>query len=103
MVTATSLLVPPSLPVEALLLGDDGATIRAVSVATDVRRPVCSEPAEHVYGRNRRTLDDLPWARFAVRLHVRGRRFFCDNPTCPRRILAERLSEIVRPSAHRAA
>jgi transposase len=100
---AASFLVPPSLHVQALLLGDDGVTIRAVSEATGVRCPVCGEPAERVHSRYERTLADLPWARFAVRLHVRVRRFFCDNPTCPRQIFAERLAGIAEAFAHRTA
>src|SRR5262249_33242108 len=48
-----------------------------------------------------RTLADLPWARFAVRVYLRVRRFFCDNPACPRAIFAERLAGIAPVFAHR--
>jgi len=51
MVIAASLLIPPSLRVAALLLGDDGVTIRAISEASGVRCPVCGEPAERVHRR----------------------------------------------------
>jgi transposase len=101
MATDASFLLPPSLRVAALLLGDDGVTIRAISEATDVRCPVCSEPAERVHSRYTRTLGDLPWARFAVHLHVAVRRFLCENPACPRQIFAERLAGIAPAFAHR--
>jgi transposase len=101
MVVAASLLIPPSLHVQALLLGEDGVTIRAVSDATDVRCPRCSELAERVHSRYTRTLADLPWAQFAIRWELRVRRFFCDNPVCPRTIFAERLAGIAPTFAHR--
>lgn len=94
-------LVPPSLHVEALLLGEDGVTIHASSEATDVRCPVCGEPSGRVHSRYERTVADLPWARFAVRLQVRVRRFFCENLACPRTIFAERLAGIAPAFAHR--
>src|SRR5215813_58872 len=68
MAPETSFLITPSLRVAALLLGEDGVTIRAVSEATDVRCPVCGEPSERVHSRYERTLADLPWARFAIPL-----------------------------------
>jgi len=101
MATDASFLLPPSLHVAALLLGDDGVTIRAVSEATDVRCPICGEPSDRVHSRYERMLGDLPWARFAVRFHLQVRRFFCDNPACPREIFAERLAGIAEVFAHR--
>ena len=101
MATDASFLIPPSLHVAALLLGDDGVTIRAVSEAEDVRCPICGERSERIHSRYTRTLGDLPWARFAVRLRVEVRRFFCANPTCPRQIFAERLAGIAPACAHR--
>jgi transposase len=100
---AASFLVPPSFHVDALLLGEDGVTIRAASEATAICCPVCGEPAERVHSRYTRTLADLPWARFAVRFHLYVRRFFCDNPSCPREIFAERLAGIAEAFAHRTA
>ena len=101
MATDASFLIAPSLHVAALLLGDDGVTIRAVSEATGIRCPACGEASDRVHRRYERTLADLPWARFAVRLQVRVRRFFCENPACPRTIFAERLAGIAPAFAHR--
>jgi transposase len=101
MATEASFLIPSSLHVTALLLGDDGVTIHALSEATEVHCPICGEPTERVHSRYTRTLADLPWARFAVHLHVEVRRFVCANPTCPRQMFAERLPGIAPACAHR--
>ncbi|MEA2525371.1 MAG: hypothetical protein QOF73_2598 [Thermomicrobiales bacterium] len=93
--------IPRSFHVETLLLDEAGLTILAATEATDVRCPVCCEPADRVHSRYTRTLADLPWAGVAVRFRIRARRFFCDNPTCPRRIFAERLAGIAQECAHR--
>ena len=39
---------------------------------------------------------DLPWRRRTVRLRVWARRFFCDEPTCPRKIFAERFAGLLQ-------
>src|SRR5215216_5367105 len=86
---AAVLPIPRSFHVETLLFDEVGLTILVAAEATDVRCPVCGEPAERIHSRYARTLADLPWAGVAVRVRVQARRFFCDNPTCPRSIFAE--------------
>jgi transposase len=100
-VVPAALPIPRSLHVETLLLDEEGLTILAASEATDVRCPVCGEPAERVHSRYVRTLADLPWAKLAVRLRVHVRKFFCDNAACPRQIFAERLAGIAHAHARR--
>ena len=66
----TCLPIPPSLRVEALLLGTDGLTILTAAEDETARCPLCGEPADRVHRRAVRTLADLPWAGIAVRLQV---------------------------------
>jgi transposase len=66
-----------------------------------VRCPVCSVPAEHIHSRYTRTLADLPWAAYRVRLQLRVRKWFCPNPACVRRIFTERLPTVAGPWARR--
>jgi transposase len=101
MVAAAARLLPPSLRVDALLGADDGITVRAISESTDVRCPICGEPADRVHSQATRMLADLPWAGVVVHLQVQVRKFFCDNPACPRRIFSERLDGIAQVSARR--
>jgi transposase len=93
--------IPPSLHVEALLLGDDGLTILAASEVETAPCPLCGRRADRVHSRYVRTLSDLPWATLTVRLRVRVRKFFCDNEACPRRIFGERLVGVAEAYAHR--
>jgi transposase len=100
-VVPACLPIPPSLRVEALVLGEDGLTILAAAEAARVRCPLCGEPGERLHSRYRRTLADLPWADVTVRLRVHVRKFFCDNAACPRRIFVERLHGVAGASARR--
>jgi transposase len=63
--------------------------------------PSCSQPSERVHSRYQRTLADLPWADFQVRLEVRVRKFFCGNAACHQRIFTERLPDVAQPWARR--
>ena len=47
------------------------------------------------------TLADLPLHGIPVRLHLRVRRFFCDNPACVHRNFAERLPGVIAPYGRR--
>jgi transposase len=48
-----------------------------------------------------RSVADIPWQNVPFQLHLRVREFFCDEPTCDQRVFAERLPELVAPSARR--
>jgi transposase len=99
---ATTLLPPaPGLQIDAIALGPDQIT--ATLIATRLRSPcpVCGCHSQQVHSRYQRTLTDLPWGRFTVRLQLTVRKFFCRQPTCSRRIFTERLPAVVAPSARR--
>jgi transposase len=63
--------------------------------------PLCHVRTSRVHSRYTRTLADLPWGPYAVRLQLRVRKFFCDNPACPRQIFTERLPTVAAPWARR--
>lgn len=63
--------------------------------------PVCGLESERVHSRYMRRVADLPWCGVAMRLQLQVRRFFCDQPTCPRAIFTERLPGVVAPYARR--
>src|SRR4051794_28033372 len=97
------------LPARAMLAPeawhiDDAAaqiTLHVTSTPTAVSCPFCHEQTARVHSRYTRTVADLPWGPYAVRLQLRVRKFFCDNAGCPRQIFTERLPTVAAPWARR--
>jgi transposase len=87
-------LLPKGLQLEGLSLETGRASIRARSGATRCVCPVCGHCSSRVHSRYLRTVSDLPWHGTRVTFEIRARRFFCDEPSCERRIFCERLPEI---------
>jgi hypothetical protein len=63
--------------------------------------PRCAIPARRIHSHYERTLADLPWADYRVRLQLRVHKWFCQNPHCVRRIFTERLPTVAAPWARR--
>jgi hypothetical protein len=63
--------------------------------------PQCRTVSRRVHSRYTRTLWDVPLGSRLVCLHLRLRKFFCDNPDCPQAIFAERLVPWLAPYARR--
>jgi transposase len=82
---------------------DVAAQISLYVTATPARVPcpLCQVQTARVHSRYARIVTDLPWGAYAVRVQLRVRKFFCDNPACPRQIFTERLPTVVAPWARR--
>src|SRR5438128_7860914 len=76
-------------------------TLLVRSTQAYVPCPLCALPARRIHSRYTRTLADLPWAQYRVRLQLRVRKWFCRNRSCPRRIFTERLPTVAAPGARR--
>jgi transposase len=89
----SSPLCPSSaeLRLKQVAFADDLITVTATGRRREVACPLCGVRAGRVQSRFGRTLADLPWQDVRVRLLVAVRRFFCDVPSCRRRIFAEPL------------
>jgi transposase len=70
-------------------------------IATVSSCPLCAMPAHRIHSHYQRTLEDLTWADYRVRLRLEVRKWFCDQTTCRRRIFTERLPTVVAPWARR--
>ena len=76
-------------------------TLAVQSTQTSAPCPLCATPARRIHSDYERTLADLPWAAYRVRLQLRVRKWFCHNRACQRRIFTERLPTVAAPWARR--
>jgi transposase len=76
-------------------------TLPVRSTQTSAPCPLCATPARRIHSDYGRTLADLPWAHYRVRLQLRVRKWFCGNRRCHRRIFTERLPTVAAPWARR--
>src|SRR5262245_7764914 len=74
-------------------------TLRVRSTQTRLHCPLCATSARRIHSRYTRTLADLPWAAYRVRLPLRVRKWLCAHPACGRRIFTERLPTVAAPWA----
>src|SRR5437588_3466612 len=63
--------------------------------------PRCGELSRRQHSRYERHPLDLPWRGHTVRMRVHTRRWFCDVPSCPRKIFAERFDGVLAHYARR--
>jgi hypothetical protein len=103
--TVLACLLPDAslLCLEACALDDATAqiTLRVHSIQTRVPCPLCTTPARRIHSHYARTLANLPWAQYRMRLQVRVRKWFCPNRHCCRRIFTERLPTVAAPWVRR--
>ena len=76
-------------------------TLTVCSTQATAFCPLCATPARRRHSHYERTLADLPWAQYRVRLRLRVRKWFCGNRHCRRRIFTERLPTVAAPWARR--
>jgi transposase len=76
-------------------------TLGVQSTQTSAPCPLCATPARRIHSDYERTLADLLWATYRVRLQLCVRKWFCRNRSCQRRIFTERLPTVAAPWARR--
>jgi transposase len=75
--------------------------ISASSQSVQAECPACHEVSQRVHSYYQRSPRDLPVSGQAVQLQLRVRRFRCLNPQCSQKTFAERLPDLVVPTARR--
>jgi transposase len=87
-------LLPKGLDLESLSIETGRVSISVSSGTSRSLCPLCGRRSSRVHSRYLRTVSDLPWHGISIELEVRARRFFCDEPSCERKIFCERLEEV---------
>jgi transposase len=91
----------PGLKLTHVEVDDQQLVLTVTSTDPVTCCPVCQTASRQVHCYYTRTVADLCWADFAVRLKLHVRRFVCANTTCVRRTFAERLGEQIEAYARR--
>ena len=94
METHTLLPTLKGLRIDHLTTEAQAIGVYVTAVGETARCPLCSKVATRIHSHYPRTLLDMPWNRVAVRVHVKARKFFCDNTGCRRAIFTEPLPQL---------
>jgi transposase len=91
--------LPSGLEITACSQQEGRLCVSLLSTQPSSHCPLCGSAATRIHSRYQRRLADLPCAGQPVRFQLSVRKFFCDVPTCPRKIFTERLTTFVAPRA----
>lgn len=85
----------PELAVQGCQFSAQGLMLTLVTTPKVARCPQCQQLAQRVHSRYWRQVADMPCLGRTVQWTLKARRFFCDNPACPKTTFAERLPAMV--------
>ncbi len=91
--------LPEGMVIGQVELTQAQLTVEVISTQPCVSCPGCGNASDAVHCQYQRTVHDVPCGGRKVVLQLKVRKFFCRTPSCPRKVFAERLPELVRPWA----
>jgi transposase len=94
-----ALALPEGLELVGCERSDEMLLVTMASTQRSPCCPLCGVAGKRVHSRYRRRVADLPWGGQPVRLLLQVRKYFCETPTCRRKIFVERLTPFVAPWA----
>jgi transposase len=102
MVAATILPTPAAgLALDQLQADEQRIVVALATTALEAACPLCDRAATRVQSHYWRRLADLPWQGVPVVVRLHARRFWCDNPDCPRVIFTERVPALTTAHSRR--
>ena len=91
----------PSVTVLNVNVEPNGLLLTVTPTASTADCPRCLTTSRRIHSYYIRRPHDLPVSGRTTRLVVHARRFRCTNPACPTLTFAERLPDLVAPTAQR--
>src|SRR6266849_931520 len=91
--------LPEGMLIDRVEQADSQLTVTVISTRAQAACPGCGCSSEHVHSQYQRTVNDVPCGGRTVVLRPGVRKFFCWTATCPRKVFAERLPDLVQPWA----
>jgi len=99
MPTTPLLPLPDGLEITSISEAEHELLVRVTSNRMSSLCPLCSIPSYAIHSYYRRKPLELPCAGKTVRLLLSVKKFFCRVASCPQKIFAERLPELLEPSS----
>lgn len=99
----SELLIPSDAALQVLTssLSTQVLQVDLAVTASTASCSACQCSAIRIHSHYQRTLADLPLAKVPVCLRLHVRRFYCDNPACPKHTFSETVPDLVAPFARR--
>lgn len=91
--------LPEGLVIGQVEISEAKLTVEVISTQPCASCPGCGNPSDHIHCQYQRTVHDVPCGGHSIVLRLCVRKFFCWTVTCPRKVFAERLPDLVQPWA----
>lgn len=91
--------LPEGLVIGQVEISEAKLTVEVISTQSYAHCPGCGNPSDHIHCQYQRTVHDVPCGGRSIVLRLCVRKFFCWTATCPRKVFAERLPDLVQPWA----
>jgi transposase len=93
----------PWLSIKGIEVSNKRIDIKAQSLQKESACPSCGVLSKRIHSHYERTLLDLPWADYGVRMQLKVRRFRCREDLCERKVFTERFTTRICSYARRMA
>ena len=91
--------LPDGLILGQVEIGEAELKVEVISIQPFACCPGCKMLSDHIHCQYQRTVYDVPCGGRRVVLQLLVRKFACWTTTCPRKVFAERLPDLVQPWA----